>query len=382
MIELLIIVLAVAVVVFLVQGARWFYWRHRYQRARLHKDPKGRKPSIAGPGAAENVRELVVMYAETNRGARGEEVSQAFRSMGEEAIQPLFDCLGDVRLRNVAAAALGSIDAPVFPYIKSWAESPDPDAQQRAIFALRWQAMRHGRSYSELRRLAESKDPNVAAVAQETSDARDSHMLGSIGQARSLVPKLVGCTFEPPTRGGMWGVVAKMARLGPSAIIVVISEAPKIGPWSTSAVLHVCGIAEMPACEEALEAFSLGMPGLALPLLLLGDFYLDRPEAVSAVRDASQTHPRREIREEAQGALEEWPDLRASTQLAEVAERIEVVSSSPESTAPLATDAPPVASVSPTASVADELSKLAALLDRGLLTPDEFAAQKAKLLGG
>ncbi len=34
----------------------------------------------------------------------------------------------------------------------------------------------------------------------------------------------------------------------------------------------------------------------------------------------------------------------------------------------------------PTFSVADELTKLADLLDRGLITEEEFAAQKAKLL--
>ncbi len=33
------------------------------------------------------------------------------------------------------------------------------------------------------------------------------------------------------------------------------------------------------------------------------------------------------------------------------------------------------------ASIADELSKLAQLRDQGVLTDDEFAAQKAKLLG-
>jgi RNA polymerase subunit RPABC4/transcription elongation factor Spt4 len=55
----------------------------------------------------------------------------------------------------------------------------------------------------------------------------------------------------------------------------------------------------------------------------------------------------------------------------------------PESTAAVAPamDAPPKTSVLPTMSVADELSKLAALLDRGLLTQEEFAAQKARLLG-
>jgi len=46
-----------------------------------------------------------------------------------------------------------------------------------------------------------------------------------------------------------------------------------------------------------------------------------------------------------------------------------------------ATDTPAATSVAPTMSVADELSKLAALLDRGLLTADEFAAEKARLLG-
>lgn len=35
----------------------------------------------------------------------------------------------------------------------------------------------------------------------------------------------------------------------------------------------------------------------------------------------------------------------------------------------------------PQVSVADELSKLAQLRDQGILTDDEFAAQKAKLLG-
>lgn len=37
--------------------------------------------------------------------------------------------------------------------------------------------------------------------------------------------------------------------------------------------------------------------------------------------------------------------------------------------------------VAPSAFVADELSKLADLRDRGVLTDEEFAAQKAKLLG-
>ncbi len=36
----------------------------------------------------------------------------------------------------------------------------------------------------------------------------------------------------------------------------------------------------------------------------------------------------------------------------------------------------------PTQSVADELAKLAALRDQGLLTPEEFNGQKARLLGG
>jgi hypothetical protein len=35
----------------------------------------------------------------------------------------------------------------------------------------------------------------------------------------------------------------------------------------------------------------------------------------------------------------------------------------------------------PAASVADELMKLAQLRDSGVLSEDEFAAQKAKLLG-
>lgn len=44
-----------------------------------------------------------------------------------------------------------------------------------------------------------------------------------------------------------------------------------------------------------------------------------------------------------------------------------------EAKTPLATPA--------AASVADELAKLASLLDRGLLTEDEFSMQKARLLG-
>ena len=43
--------------------------------------------------------------------------------------------------------------------------------------------------------------------------------------------------------------------------------------------------------------------------------------------------------------------------------------------------APPRASVeTPAVSVADELLKLASLRDQGILTEDEFSAQKAKLL--
>lgn len=44
------------------------------------------------------------------------------------------------------------------------------------------------------------------------------------------------------------------------------------------------------------------------------------------------------------------------------------------------TRADPPASLSPYESVATELEKLASLMERGLLTPEEFAAQKAKLL--
>ncbi len=43
--------------------------------------------------------------------------------------------------------------------------------------------------------------------------------------------------------------------------------------------------------------------------------------------------------------------------------------------------APVHGAVHSTASATDELSKLSALHDRGKLTDDEFAAQKAKLLG-
>lgn len=43
--------------------------------------------------------------------------------------------------------------------------------------------------------------------------------------------------------------------------------------------------------------------------------------------------------------------------------------------------AEPAASSAPSGGLADELAKLAALRDQGVLTDDEFAAQKAKLLG-
>jgi hypothetical protein len=42
---------------------------------------------------------------------------------------------------------------------------------------------------------------------------------------------------------------------------------------------------------------------------------------------------------------------------------------------------PPPAAASSGGSVADEIAKLAALRDKGLLTEAEFQAQKAKLLG-
>jgi hypothetical protein len=58
----------------------------------------------------------------------------------------------------------------------------------------------------------------------------------------------------------------------------------------------------------------------------------------------------------------------------------EAISSMSATAVAPAMDAPAAASVPPTMSVADELSKLAALLDRGLLTADEFAAEKARLL--
>jgi hypothetical protein len=48
---------------------------------------------------------------------------------------------------------------------------------------------------------------------------------------------------------------------------------------------------------------------------------------------------------------------------------------------PPAPAAPPAPSSAPAVSITDELAKLAALRDSGVLTEDEFAAQKAKLLG-
>ena len=43
--------------------------------------------------------------------------------------------------------------------------------------------------------------------------------------------------------------------------------------------------------------------------------------------------------------------------------------------------AKPFASAAPSASVADQLEKLAGLLERGLLTKEEFDSQKSSLLG-
>lgn len=43
--------------------------------------------------------------------------------------------------------------------------------------------------------------------------------------------------------------------------------------------------------------------------------------------------------------------------------------------------APAPAQVAPASSLADELTKLASLRDQGILTEDEFSAQKARLLG-
>ncbi len=51
----------------------------------------------------------------------------------------------------------------------------------------------------------------------------------------------------------------------------------------------------------------------------------------------------------------------------------------PAPTADESAPAPPTPA--PASSVADELSKLAQLRDAGVLTPEEFEAQKAKLLG-
>lgn len=50
-------------------------------------------------------------------------------------------------------------------------------------------------------------------------------------------------------------------------------------------------------------------------------------------------------------------------------------------TSAVATREPNAESPAP-ASVASELERLAALMDRGLLTAEEFGAQKRKLLGG
>jgi hypothetical protein len=48
---------------------------------------------------------------------------------------------------------------------------------------------------------------------------------------------------------------------------------------------------------------------------------------------------------------------------------------------PSGAEHPPSSSGPPAAYVADELKKLVELRDLGALTDDEFAAQKAKLLG-
>jgi hypothetical protein len=57
-------------------------------------------------------------------------------------------------------------------------------------------------------------------------------------------------------------------------------------------------------------------------------------------------------------------------------------SSGPRRPSHISTSHAPVAPAGPTStSVADELTKLAALRDSGVLTEDEFAVQKARLLG-
>jgi hypothetical protein len=49
---------------------------------------------------------------------------------------------------------------------------------------------------------------------------------------------------------------------------------------------------------------------------------------------------------------------------------------------PYAAPAPPPAPAAPPLDLADQLRKLADLRDAGVLTEEEFAAQKVKLLGG
>ncbi len=53
----------------------------------------------------------------------------------------------------------------------------------------------------------------------------------------------------------------------------------------------------------------------------------------------------------------------------------------PGISSPTVAPPPPPAEPAPAASLADELKKLADLRDAGILTNDEFAAQKARLLG-
>ena len=54
----------------------------------------------------------------------------------------------------------------------------------------------------------------------------------------------------------------------------------------------------------------------------------------------------------------------------------------PAAPAPPAPPAPPAAPAGPPVDMADQLRKLATLRDEGILSEEEFAAQKAKLLGG
>jgi hypothetical protein len=79
------------------------------------------------------------------------------------------------------------------------------------------------------------------------------------------------------------------------------------------------------------------------------------------------------------GQLFSWGEKgRLSDQFAQVVR--DTLPSTPEPK-PAAPPASPAPAASTSTSVADELTKLAALRDSGVLTEDEFAVQKARLLG-